>query len=161
MRRLFIAAVAAAVVVAGPAPAKAQVVVGDYPPYIAPYPRFVAPFPGGAFPGNSGVIPWVNGGPVEYALNTALRALTWRGYGPYAAYGRFPAQLYYGSPYPAYYGPWNAYGPYAVPAPKGKWVDPWPGNNGWHKGWYKSGGGKGGGKGGKGGGKGGKGGKGR
>jgi hypothetical protein len=159
MRWFLIPAVAtAAVAFADPAPAKAQVIVG-YPAYSAPFPRPVVPF-SGVVPGNSGVIPFVNGGPVEYALNTAFRSLGMNGLGPYAGhYTPYGVPRYFGGAYPGYYDQWGTYRPFNAPATR--WVDPWSGNPGLHKGWYK-GGGKGGVKGGgKGKGKGGKGGKGR
>ncbi len=160
MRWLVIPGVAAAFIVADPTPANAQVIVGN-PTYAAPLPRPAAPFPG-LWPNTSGVIPFVNGGPVEYALNTALRQLAWGGYGPYAGYfAPYGTPGYFANPYGGYYDPRGVYRPYNVPAKTWKWADPWPGNNGWHKGWYK-GGGKGAGKGGaRGGGKGGGKGKGR
>jgi hypothetical protein len=147
---------AAALALANPTPAKAQVIVGGTPTYYSPYSVPLAPYPAALYPGSSGVIPFVNGSPVEFALNQALRSMAWRGYGPYAGYAPFVNPRYYGGAYPAYSEPWNAYRPYVAPA--NKWVDPWPGNQGWHKGWSKGGGmggGKGAGKGaGKGGGKG-------
>src|SRR5262245_35645857 len=101
MRWLVFSGFAAALFVADSTPAKAQVIVGN-PAYTAPLPRGVVPFPG-VLPNTSGVIPFVNGGPVEYALNTAFRSLGMNGYGPYAGhYASYGVPRYYGGAYPGY-----------------------------------------------------------
>ena len=149
MRWYLILAGVTVVALADPTPAKAQIIPGGFPAFSAPN-----PLPFGSFPGvlssGSGVIPFANGGPVEFALNRALLSMASQGFGPYAGYyGPLAGPRYFSGAYPAYSGPWGAYPPFNVPANSGKWVQPWTGNPGLHKGWYK-GGGKGGGKGGKG-----------
>ena len=135
------------VVLADPAPAKAQIIPGGIPAFSAPSPVPFAPFPGVLSPGSSGVIPFANGGPVEFALNRALLSMASQGYGPYAGYNNLLAgPRFLNGAYPAYSGPWGTYPPLNVPANSGKWAQPWSGNPGLHKGWFK-GGGKGGGKG--------------
>lgn len=145
MRWFLILAVATvAVALVDAAPAKAQIVIGGYqiggypaftPRYYVPYTPY-SPYTRVVTPVGTEVIP-SNGGPVDFALNSALRPLGSIGYGPYAPY--------YG--YPANYSPWNAYRPYnALPSNwrlvEPKWVEPRTVNPGLHKGWYKGGKGK-------------------
>ena len=145
MRWFLIPAISTvAVALANPASAKAQVIVGGNPTFLAPYSLPVAPFPSTLLPG-SAAIPFASGGPVELALNQALWSMASRGFGPYAGHYPFFAQPNVAGAYPTYYVPWNGVRPLNVPGNQGQWVQPLTGNPGLHKGWYKGGGkGKGG-----------------
>jgi hypothetical protein len=132
MRSFLIAAIAtAAVVLADPVPAKAQIIIGGPQPYT---PRYYGPFvayPRAVAPVSSEVLP-VQGGPVNLAVNTWLRSLAPMGYGPYASN--------YGFVNSAASNPWSAIRSVSAPPTNWKWAEPWSGNPGLHQGWFKGGG---------------------
>ena len=133
MRWFLIPAVAAlAITLAGPAPAKAQFILGGNPTY---NPRYSIPFvqyPRVVTPASPAPIPYFNGSPVDLAVDSMLRSAGLSGYGPYA--GKYAP---FGSVYPANYNPWAALQPYNPTATNWKWVDPRSGNPGLHRGWFK------------------------
>jgi|SRR5262245_33127938 len=137
MRWFLIAAIAtAALVLADPGPAKAQIIIGGYqiggppvytPRYYAPYTPY-SPYTRVVTPAATEAIP-VNGGPVDFALNSALRPLGSVGYGPFAPY--------YGYASPANYVQWSPLRPFNAPTVNWKAVDPRPVNPGLRKGWFR------------------------
>jgi hypothetical protein len=133
MRRFLIPAVAAAALaLADPAPAGAQIIVRGNPAFIVPDPMPPRPLPRVLVPGGSGFIPYSSGSPVEFALNRAFWMMAAGGYGPYASYyAPVPATRVVGAP------------ARVVPA---QWVQPLPVNPGMRNGWIR-GGAMGGGKG--------------
>jgi hypothetical protein len=134
MRWFLMATVATvALVLADPSPVKAQIIIGGYqiggppaytPRYYVPY----TPYTRVVTPATTEVIP-VNGGPVDFALNTGLRSLGSVGYGPYAPY--------YGYANPANYVQWSPLRPFNAPTVNWKAAQPWNGNPGLRKGWFK------------------------
>ena len=126
MRWFLIPAIAtAALALADPAPAKAQILVRGYPTYSPPYIVRFAPYNRVPTAASPSVLPNFNGGLVDVALDNSLRTLGSTGYGPYAGNSAlFAAPRYYGVVNPANYGPWGAYRPYTAPATNWKWVDP-------------------------------------
>jgi hypothetical protein len=138
MRWFLILPVAtAAFVLADPAPAKAQIIIGGnptyYPRYSGPfvqYPRVVYPAPAPVTPAP---VPYFNGSPVELALDSMWRSVGWTSYGPYAGYSAYANPSYYSNLVnPANYAPWNGYRNFTAP----NWK---PVNPGLPKGFLKGG----------------------
>jgi len=146
MRLFWIAIVAtAALVLADPGAAKAQITIGPYqigrsPTYTPPPPYTVrySPYPVVSTPASSSTaFTNFNGGLVDVAMDNGLKTMGWTGYGPYSGYySPFPGSRYLGLATPANYGPWGVNQPVNVPS-NWKWVEPRTANPGLRKGWFK------------------------
>src|SRR5262245_12877256 len=135
---LTLAVATTALILADPAPAKGQIIIGGSPTYYAQprysgpflqYPRVVYPAPAAApVAASPAPVPYFNGSPADLAMDSMWRSVGSAGYGPFSgSYTRYFDSRYYGGVVRSYTQPstyWNMVDPRnSIPtSPKG-WLN--------------------------------------